>query len=54
LEGDGRCGCLQAQLASAQARLQESGTDLEAWHAALAARDSEIQNLQVPLHSFFQ
>ena len=37
----------QGQLASAQAALGRGGADLEAWRAAVAARDAEIQNLQV-------
>jgi chromosome segregation ATPase len=37
---------LQAEVDLAKAQLQRLGTDQDAWTAAIAARDEEIQNLQ--------
>lgn len=38
---------LQAELDLAKAQLEQLGTNQDAWTAAIAARDEEIQNLQV-------
>ncbi len=42
-----RCAVLQADLAHAREQLDRQGGDLSDWRNALAAKDLEIQNLQV-------
>ncbi len=39
--------CPQADLARAREQLDGQGADLDEWRAAVAAKDLEIQNLQV-------
>ena len=40
-------GEMQAELQAARERIQQMDSDLNAWEAAVAARDVELANLQV-------